>query len=206
MQFNEKQIQILKIAERLFAEQGFDGTSIRNIAKEAGINIAMISYYFGSKEKLLEALLLYRLSDFRLEVKSVLDSEGTYLDKLDAMIVMIVKRIHKNRHTHKIINFEYSNSSRQIDFQSYIEQKKESIGLVKTFIIEGQKKGAFTKKANLDLIMPTVLGTYFHFYYNKLYYRNLFNLKNETEVDIYVHNTLTQHIQQTIKALLTYEG
>ena len=49
--FNDKQIQILEVAEILFAEKGFDGTSIRNIAKLAKINIAMVSYYFGSKER-----------------------------------------------------------------------------------------------------------------------------------------------------------
>jgi AcrR family transcriptional regulator len=47
--FNEKQIQILLVSETLFAEKGFDGTSIRNIAKEAKINIAMVSYYFVQK-------------------------------------------------------------------------------------------------------------------------------------------------------------
>ena len=57
--FNEKQIEILHVAEKLFAEVGFDGTSIREIAKIANINIAMISYYFGSKEKLLEAKISF---------------------------------------------------------------------------------------------------------------------------------------------------
>jgi len=46
-EFNEKQIQILQVTEKLFAEKGFDGTSIRDIAKQANINIAMVSYYFG---------------------------------------------------------------------------------------------------------------------------------------------------------------
>jgi len=51
--FNDKQIQILQVAEALFEEKGINGTSIRDIAKEAKINIAMISYYFGSKKQLL---------------------------------------------------------------------------------------------------------------------------------------------------------
>ena len=50
-EFNEKQLEILQVAEQLFAEEGFDGTSVRDIAKKANVNIAMISYYFGSKEK-----------------------------------------------------------------------------------------------------------------------------------------------------------
>ena len=54
MKFNDKQIEILNVAERLFAEEGFDGTSVRDIAKNANVNVAMISYYFGSKEKLLD--------------------------------------------------------------------------------------------------------------------------------------------------------
>ncbi|MBF2093022.1 helix-turn-helix transcriptional regulator, partial [Flavobacterium psychrophilum] len=58
--FNDKQIEIILVAEKLFAEKGFDGTSIRDIAKTAGINIAMISYYFGSKEKLLESVVIFR--------------------------------------------------------------------------------------------------------------------------------------------------
>ena len=53
MELNDKQIQILETAEKLFAENGFDGTSVRQISKAADINIAMISYYFGSKEKLI---------------------------------------------------------------------------------------------------------------------------------------------------------
>ena len=63
--FNDKQIQILEVAEILFAEKGFDGTSIRNIAKLAKINIAMVSYYFGSKERLLESLIVNRTSDLK---------------------------------------------------------------------------------------------------------------------------------------------
>ena len=70
--FNEKQIKILQVAETLFAEQGFDGTSIRNIAKEAKINIAMVSYYFGSKERLLESLILYRTSDLKSQLDTLI--------------------------------------------------------------------------------------------------------------------------------------
>ena len=36
--FNDKQIEILLVAEKLFSEHGFDGTSIRDIAKKANIN------------------------------------------------------------------------------------------------------------------------------------------------------------------------
>jgi len=46
MEFSEKQLEILHVAEKLFATSGFDGTSVRDIAHEAQVNVAMINYYF----------------------------------------------------------------------------------------------------------------------------------------------------------------
>jgi AcrR family transcriptional regulator len=44
--------RLLDSAEQLFAERGFDATSIRDLAAAAGCNIASVNYYFGGKEKL----------------------------------------------------------------------------------------------------------------------------------------------------------
>ncbi|MEA5593343.1 TetR/AcrR family transcriptional regulator [Rivularia sp. UHCC 0363] len=49
--------QILNVAERLFAEKGFAGTTLRNVIREAGVNIAAVHYHFGSKEELFIAVL-----------------------------------------------------------------------------------------------------------------------------------------------------
>lgn len=46
MEWNEKQLHILNAAEDLFANKGFEGTSVRDIAQKAEVNVAMISYYF----------------------------------------------------------------------------------------------------------------------------------------------------------------
>ncbi|WP_338358249.1 TetR/AcrR family transcriptional regulator [Yeosuana marina] len=206
MDLNQKQIEILETAEKLFADNGFDGTSVRQISKVADINIAMISYYFGSKEKLLEALLVYRMSDFRMQLESVISKSKPHLEILDDIISFIVKRIHRNRRTHKIINFEFSNGTRQIDFNLYLEQKKQNLKVIEVFVKTGQNKGVFTNNVNIQLLTTTILGTYFHFYYNKKYYKNLMNLEDDASIEHYVHNELTQHIQTTIKALLTYEN
>ncbi|SRX55743.1 TetR/AcrR family transcriptional regulator [Aequorivita sp. CIP111184] len=205
MELNEKQIQILEVAEKLFAENGFDGTSVRQISKEADVNVAMISYYFGSKEKMLEALLGYRMADFKIQLKSILSKEISYPEKIDEIVAFVVMRIHKNRRTHKIVNFEYSkDDSQSINFEKYLQQKDENYRVIEAFVKNGQKEGFFSKKVNIPLIVPTIMGTYFHFYYNKRFYTSLHNLTDEISLDEFVHTTLTKHIQQTIKALLTY--
>lgn len=66
---NDKQRQILAASERLFSTTGYEGTSVRDIAQEAKVNVAMISYYFGSKEKMMEALFADRISSTRFSLK-----------------------------------------------------------------------------------------------------------------------------------------
>lgn len=53
----EARQRIFEQARRLFAHQGFAATGVRQIAAEAGVNLAMINYFFGSKSGLLEAIL-----------------------------------------------------------------------------------------------------------------------------------------------------
>lgn len=49
--------KIIKVAMELFAKNGFEGTSIRDICKNAGVNISLISYYFGGKKELYEKIV-----------------------------------------------------------------------------------------------------------------------------------------------------
>ncbi|GGE01828.1 TetR family transcriptional regulator [Paenibacillus nasutitermitis] len=49
-------IRLLQAAKKLFAKQGYDGTSVRQICDEAGANVALVSYYFGGKENVFLAL------------------------------------------------------------------------------------------------------------------------------------------------------
>jgi len=53
----ETKARILRTAEKIFSEEGFDGARVDDIAKEAGVNKALIYYYFKSKNEILETLL-----------------------------------------------------------------------------------------------------------------------------------------------------
>ena len=57
----DKREKIIQSATELFIKQGFEGTSVREIATDADVNVALINYYFGSKEKLFESVVEYRL-------------------------------------------------------------------------------------------------------------------------------------------------
>lgn len=50
-------LRIVEAAAKLFDAKGFDGTAVREIAREANVNLALISYYFQGKQGLLEAII-----------------------------------------------------------------------------------------------------------------------------------------------------
>jgi AcrR family transcriptional regulator len=203
--FNEKQIQILRVAETLFAEKGFDGTSIRDIAKEAKINIAMVSYYFGSKEQLLEAIILNRATAIKLQLDILTLEDLDPLQKIHKLIELYIDKINSNRCIYKIMHFEFSTSQRVINLQAFTDLKKGNLKSLEMIIQDGQEKGIFRKDIVVPLLTTTILGTYFHFHLNRPFYQTLLNLNTEEEYNTYIKTTLTMHIQQTIKALLTYE-
>lgn len=52
--------RIIEVAERLFAERGYNGVSLREITREAGVDVALVKYYFDNKQGLFDALLKRR--------------------------------------------------------------------------------------------------------------------------------------------------
>src|SRR5579872_6311506 len=59
--------KILDTAERLIGEQGYSGTSLRQIIAEAGVNLAAVHYHFGSKEELLDELVMRKAGPVNAE-------------------------------------------------------------------------------------------------------------------------------------------
>src|SRR5690606_22368286 len=99
-----KKEHILEKAEALFAEKGFDATSVRDISKAAGINIAMISYYFGSKEKLMEELFKMRMGVGLASVKEIAENkELSITEKIEKALTGYIDRVKNNRHFYKVI-------------------------------------------------------------------------------------------------------
>ena len=66
--------KILDAAERLFGEQGYGATSLRHIIAEAGVNLAAIHYHFGTKEELLDQLIMRKGGPVNAERLALLDA------------------------------------------------------------------------------------------------------------------------------------
>ncbi|MGB9459152.1 MAG: TetR/AcrR family transcriptional regulator [Bryobacteraceae bacterium] len=92
---SETRLKILDTAEQLFGEEGYKAVSLRRITAAAGVNLAAIHYYFGSKEELLDELVMRkaepvneeRLESLRRLKEAAAPNSITLEDLLEAFLV-----------------------------------------------------------------------------------------------------------------------
>ena len=70
---DQAKVQLLEAAVRIFGEKGLKGATVRDIAKAAGHNVAAIAYYFGSKEKLYQAIIEGIVREMRSALGDILE-------------------------------------------------------------------------------------------------------------------------------------
>jgi len=89
---------ILQAAERIFADEGLEGARTDAIAAAAGVNKAMLYYYFRSKEALYRAVLEGYAADFNRKALELLSSEGSARSLLERYINLHFDFIAAHRH------------------------------------------------------------------------------------------------------------
>jgi AcrR family transcriptional regulator len=72
--------KIKNAARAVFHKKGFAATRTRDIAEEAGINLALLNYYFRSKEKLFNLIMMETFSGFAKSIVVIFNDETTSLD------------------------------------------------------------------------------------------------------------------------------
>ena len=202
MEYNSKQIEILNVTEKLFAEKGFDGTSVRDIAKAADINVAMVSYYFGSKEKLLDAIIIHRVSGFRMILENLQLETISPVEKIKKFVALYISKLNENKDVYQIIHFEIVNQKRACDFSAFAEIKKKNLLLLENIITEGQKANVFKSNCNSLMIPAIIIGTFSQIYNNKKFYIEMLNLKNEKEFENYILNDFKDEITNVVLGML----
>lgn len=95
LQANTEQ-KILEAAKRIFHQKGFEGARMQEIANEAGINKALLHYYFRSKEKLFEAVFQDAFSQLMGQAREIFFSEKPLKEKITAFLCNYLNVITEN--------------------------------------------------------------------------------------------------------------
>jgi AcrR family transcriptional regulator len=154
----DKREQILSVAETLFAEHGYEGTSVRTLARKAGINVAMVSYYFGSKEKLFQSLMEYRAGNTYERLRSLNETDSDPVRKIEMLVDVYVERIFEKHRFHKILQREIALRQRSKMHHVMSEILMRNINEIRKIIEEGQRKKIF-QKVDVECTIATLIGT-----------------------------------------------
>ena len=204
----KKHIQIIEKAEELFATQGYEGTTVRDIADAAGVNLAMISYYFGSKEKLLEALFMERMNATRHRIEAVVNNQSlTPFQKIETLIDEYITRVEEKEAFYKIMLSEQVINKNTVVMKLLKELKLTYARLISSVIEEGQKQKVFRKDVDIVLMLTTMTGTVMFMLINKDYYREFNNQKKlpNPVFEEQLSARLREHVKTIFKAHLGYE-
>jgi len=79
--------KIKKAARKVFQAKGLAAARTRDIAEEAEVNLALLNYYFRSKEKLFEIIMYETLANFSRDIVAIFNDENTSLDEKIELIV-----------------------------------------------------------------------------------------------------------------------
>lgn len=155
----DKKETIIQSAMKFFITKGFEGTSVREIATDAAVNVAMINYYFGSKEKLFESVVEYRASFFNVVLADLINNAAlSPIEKIDIIIDQTIERKLSNAEFHHLLHRELSLEHRPQMRDAIIDILLKNVTSIKTVIQNGINDGVF-KPVDIELTLATIIGT-----------------------------------------------
>ncbi len=205
-----KEEHIMMVAEKLFAANGYNGTSVRDIAAKAKVNVSMISYYFGSKENLLEELFKWRMDEGLNFAKNILENdELSEIQKLESFVDNFVSRVQRLRdffllvHTQQVISHNKSIQNFLKDYKiNYIEINQK-------IVEQGLEKGIFTKRPSYHLLQCTISGTIFNAMHGIKMYKEYLKKHNSDFDEKHYENQYFQevssHVKSIVRSMVGYE-
>jgi AcrR family transcriptional regulator len=161
---NASKVQLLNAATHLFANQGYAGTSVQEIAKRAGVNISLVSYHFGGKLGLYRACL-EQLGDSTLaSTESCLSScknEAEFRVRLEIFVEDFLQVHMNNREIVKMIFRAENTETAEIEGvfrQTFIK----NANLIIDFLSHAKKRGWLAPDVDPQAVAATLLGTMAH--------------------------------------------
>jgi TetR/AcrR family transcriptional regulator len=143
------ELAILEAAKRVFTEKGFAGARMDEIAKAAGINRALLHYYFRSKEKLFELIFEERIKEFFGGLAKIVFSPISLSEKIRAIVTHNITMVQQNPHLPIFVMQEIArNPQRLIQFSEKASVKPGLIYQSFTAQVNAEIKNGKIKKTD----------------------------------------------------------
>jgi AcrR family transcriptional regulator len=182
---NERRSQILQVAIKLFSQNGFRGTTTKEIARAAGVSEAMVFRHYATKEELYHAILDWKACESKqvnpIEIVSEAMAEK---DDENVFYLMLLNGLNKHERDPQFMRLLFHSALEGHELaEMFIEQSIIPIyEFLSKYIAERQNDGAIRKEINPRLIVRAFVGMMIHHALNTSLWdrkHKLLNISNE---------------------------
>jgi len=150
--------KLIEIATEMFAQNGYENTSMREIAERAGISKPAIYYYFKSKEELFLEMLKTTFQKFVKSIDEVFTSDLSPKEKLLNLIIAMFEKTKEKPEIFRIIhsiNLEDIKIDIALNFRERFKFIRDNL---KKIFDDGVKKGLFRNDIDMDVFLACFNG------------------------------------------------
>ena len=187
-EYQVRREEILKAAEKIFAQNGFYNSTVAEIAKESEFAIGTLYQFFTNKEELYYTMMIEKFDLLYKTLQTRVSENNTCLEKLSCLVEEVLSFIEQHVDFFKIFTWELnvlnSNMNNQLKDQ-LIEKHFTYIQLISDVIKEGFKEGVL-QQGNADDLSTALVGMMNIFSFNWIYNRQQESLTGKVHTIVHL--------------------
>jgi len=188
---------ILIAARQVFISKGFEGARMQEIADQAGINKALLHYYFRSKEKLFEAVFSEVASNLFPAMRQMLEAELELKEKVTLFIRIYLKALDENPFIPAfILNTLNTNPD---SFLKYIKKSGLNPRLLQKQIDDEAARGMI-RPIKAEHLMVNIIAMCIFPFVARPIVQNIFDMNND-EYQAYLESRQTEIVDFVLKSI-----
>ncbi len=154
----EKRRLILHAAVRVFAEKGYHGCRIADVARAAGVAYGLVYHYFQNKEELLESVFAEQWTIFINALEAIDAGPGTAPDKIAGLFGFVFDVYKTAPAAVRVLMLEVTHTPQGLRAGSTRETFEKAVRLLADVIRQGQERGELRRQADPILAATALLG------------------------------------------------
>ena len=165
--------KILAAARKVFTTKGMAGARMQDIADEAGMNKALLHYYFRDKEKLFETVFLAEAQKFFPTINAIFASEQPLFEKIETFVCEYIDEMVENPYLPWFVLNEINRDPDQFMYKIWGKDNLPKPGKLLEQIETEIKAGRIRPISPVHLLMNMISMTIFPFVGKPMFVRNL---------------------------------
>jgi len=143
---------MLRVALSLFAEQGYHGASMRDIAARAGVSVSAAYHYFPSKADMLRTIMVRVTEDLIADLEAAREGAGPDPAARLSAVVRAHVLLHTKRQDESFVANSELRSLAPVDRRKVVALRDEVGQVFKDIVAEGCRRGAFPQPYSAETV------------------------------------------------------